>query len=303
MRGLLVASGLALALSASVPVVAAPSRAPETTQASFEASLHPQSGDISVSDARAVLHLGKDYYFLPADDAKRVLTQVWGNPPDSVSDVLGLILPAGKTAFDNVWGAVVTFEDTGHVSDADAGSQDYAAVLKNAQDGAEASNAARREAGYPAVHLVGWAQPPSYDGTHHALIWARNLAFDGGKVNSLNYDVRTLGRTGALSLNMVSDMNSLPKVRTAAKTLSERVAFVPGATYADYDASIDKTAEYGLAGLVAAGVGAAAVKKLGLLAIILAFGKKFFVLVIAAVAAGGRYLFGRIGKPKDPDLI
>ena len=67
---------------------------------------------------------------------------------------------------------------------------------------------------------------------------------------------------------------------------SRRAAeFQPGSRYADYQAGTDKEAEYGLAGLVAAGAGIAVAKKVGLIGIILAFGKKF-LFVILAVAAG-----------------
>ncbi|URW75501.1 DUF2167 domain-containing protein [Sphingomonas donggukensis] len=287
----------------TAPAVAVPTAAEQAAQfAAFEKSLHPQSGDVAIPAASAVLRLGKDYYFLPAEDAKRVLTQVWGNPPDGVADVLGMVLPAGKTAFDNVWGAVVTYEDTGYVSDADAADQDYDEVLKQSRDAAEETSAARRKEGYAGVRLVGWAQPPAYDARSHALIWARDLKFDGSKVDSLNYDVRLLGRRGVLSLNMVSDMAHLPEVKAAAEQFGRTAAFTPGSRYADFDSSTDKKAEFGLAGLVAAGVGVAAAKKLGLLAILLGFGKKFIILLVlagGAILRWGRRLFGRNEEPAD----
>jgi uncharacterized membrane-anchored protein len=70
---------------------------------------------------------------------------------------------------------VITYEDTGHVADTDAQSQDYGTVLKGMQEGSESQNAERKQAGFPAMHLVGWAQPPSYDAGNHSLIWAREL--------------------------------------------------------------------------------------------------------------------------------
>lgn len=308
MRGIKLAASVLALTMATVPAGAADeATANAASEAAaikrFEASLKPQSGDVTIPAAKAVLHLGKDYYFLPADDAKRVLTQAWGNPPESVTDVLGMVLPVGKTAFDNVWGAVVTYEDTGYVSDKDAATQDYAQVLSDAREGAEAGNEERRKDGYPAIHLKGWAQPPSYDKSTHALIWARDIAFEGSNVDTLNYDVRLLGRKGVLSLNMVSDMKHLGEVRAAAQQFGRTAAFQPGATYAEYDSSVDKTAEYGLAGLVAAGVGVAAVKKLGLLAILLAFGKKLIILVVVGAAAAWRFARGIFGRKQDADTI
>lgn len=271
----------------------------------FEQGLHKQTGDVVIAPAKATLHLGDRYYFLPADDAKKVLTQVWGNPADAVSDVLGLVLPKGTTASDNVWGAVVTYDDTGYVSDKDASEQDYDQVLSDMRDAAKERNEERKKQGFSEVQIVGWAQPPSYDAQDHSLVWARQLKFEGSKgPDSLNYDVRLLGRRGVLSLNMVSDMAHLPEVRAAAADFGRAASFDRGETYADYDASTDKTAEYGLAGLVAAGVGVAAAKKLGLLAIILGFGKKFLVLIVAggmAVMRWGRKLFGRKEAEADTE--
>jgi uncharacterized membrane-anchored protein len=89
---------------------------------------------------------------------------------------------------------------------------------------------------------------------------------------------------------------------------------VPGQTYADFHKGQDKMAEYGVAGLIAAGVGAAAAKKLGLLAILLVFLKKGAVVLVAAfggVAAWFRKTFlgkkdvgaNRPPPPGGPDLI
>ena len=95
------------------------------------AQLHPVSGDVAVPGADAVLHLGKDYYFLDFAEAKLVLTDGWGNPKDAVDGVLGLVFPMGKTFVDDTWGAVLTFEPSGYVPDDDAKSADYA---KNSRD-------------------------------------------------------------------------------------------------------------------------------------------------------------------------
>lgn len=265
-----------------VAAAKAPAIPPELI--ALEKSLHPQTGEVRIPAAKAVLHLGDNYYFLPADEAKRVLTEVWQNPPEAVSNVLGMVLEKDSTIFDNVWGAVITYNPSGYVSDADAASQDYGEVLRSMQEGEAAENAQRKAAGYPTMSLVGWAQPPSYDQASHSLIWAREFANEGDKIHGLNYDVRLLGRHGVLSLNMVSSIEALANVRTAAQAFGRAVTFEAGATYADYNASTDHTAEYGLAGLVAGGTAVAVAQKVGLFAILLKFGK--FIL-IGLVAFGG----------------
>ena len=268
-------------------------------------SLHPQSGDVTVAAANATLHLGNQYYFLSAEDAKRVLVDGWGNPADAVTDVLGMVFPLGKTFVDDTWGAVLTYSPDGYVTDDDAKSADYDEILRASQSGEADENAERKSAGLPTVHLVGWAQPPSYDQEHQALIWAREIQFGDQAENVLNYDIRTLGRRGILSMNMVSSMSKLIEVRAAATDLQQIAGFNAGARYADYQAG-DATAGYGLAGLVAAGLGAAAAKKLGLLAIVVLFAKKFAVMLIALLAGVGawvrRAFFGGKSEESARDL-
>jgi uncharacterized membrane-anchored protein len=260
---------------------------------------HPQFGDVKVAGPDVTLHLSRRYYFLGAAEAKQVLKE-WGNPPEQAEGVLGIVFPAGKTFVDETWGAVITFEASGYVSDKDADKADYAKMVRDEQAAEGEENEARKKNGFPSIHLVGWAQPPSYDKAAHALIWARDLQFAGETPDTLNYDVRVLGRRGVLSVNMVSTMPQLTTVRADAAALAGDITFDPGGAYSDFQAGRDKTAEYGVAGLVAAGLGLAAAQKLGLLAAILLFAKKGIVLIVAgfaAVTAWARRMFGR-GKAK-----
>lgn len=299
-----VALGVALALT--VPAGAQNESTPAAAKIpaemlQFEKSLHKQTGDVSIPAAHAVLHLGDNYYFLPADEAKTVLTKVWGNPPDAVSNTLGIVFEKNTTIFDNVWGAVVTYQDTGYVPDKDAATQDYSKVLDQLREGEAEDNAQRQKNNYPTMHLAGWAQAPSYDPAAHSLIWARDLQVSDSKVDALNYDVRLLGRKGVLSLNMLSGMDHLAEVRAAAANFGKAASFESGSAYADYDKSVDKTAEYGLAGLVAAGAGIVVAKKLGLLAILLGF-KKFILIGMVAIGAAMRRWYGKIFRRNRDDL-
>lgn len=289
----------------SVPAEAqVPSVTPEATLAQAKTllrNLHPQTGDVAVPGTEATLRLGEAYYFLPAEEARKVLVDVWGNPPEAAIGVLGLIFPTGKTFLDDSWGAVVTVEASGYVSDEDAGSADYDALLTNMQSGESERNAERTGMGYPAQHLVGWAERPTYDAANHSMVWARNIRFVGQADNVLNYDVRLLGRRGVLSLNMVTSMSKLEETRTAARRLSRAATFDGGARYADYRPGTDSKADYGVAGLVAVGVGAAAAKKLGLLAIVLGIGKKFFFLILLALAGLGARVKSFFSRKKVGD--
>lgn len=264
------------------------------------ASLRPVSGDVQPSGSNATLSLRTSYYYLNADDAKRVLTQAWRNPPDSVSGVLGMVFPQGTNFTNAPWAAVVTYVPSGFVSDVDAKTTDYGKLLEQLRSGEDQENQERAKQNLPQMHLVGWAQQPSYDPVRHSLVWARDIKVAGESDDTLNYDVRELGRKGVLSLNIVSQMSMLPTVRTAAQSLAGVASFQSGGGYTDYKDGVDKKAAYGVAGLIAAGAGVALAQKFGLLALLILGLKKFAVVIIAGAAglfARFRNMFGGKKKP------
>lgn len=293
---LLAASPIALtAAFASPPASASPQQA-EAHIRQVAAALSPEHGRVPIGEAHATLNLGDQYDYYGRDDARKILVDIWGNPPDAVSNVLGLVMPAGRSPLSDAWGAVITYEASGYVSDDDANSTDYAELLQQIQDGEADRNAERASAGYPAMHLVGWAETPTYSASNHSMIWAQNLHSAGDQANSLNYDVRLLGRSGVLSLNLVSTMNKLPEVKAAAAQFVTHAAFDRGATYADFNEATDEVAEYGVGGLVAAGVGLGIAKKLGFLAILAKFGKVIFIGAIALFVAFRNKVMGLFGR-------
>ncbi|KRA72763.1 hypothetical protein ASD78_14115 [Lysobacter sp. Root667] len=259
-------------------------------------SLQYSEGKVAVAQAQAHLNLGKEFRYLGAADARKVLEQLWGNPPDA--DVLGMVVPRGGDLLDDKgWAVVVTYADEGYVSDEDAAKIDYSEMLQEMKDSTKESNAERREAGYGGIDLIGWAEPPRYDAAAKKLYWAKELAFEGSENHTLNYDIRVLGRRGYLSLNAVAGMGEIGQVRAGMQQLLPAVEFDQGARYADYDSSSDKTAAYGLAALVGGGIAAKAglFGKIGVL--LLGLKKLLIPLVLVIGAFFGKVLnFFRRGK-------
>lgn len=263
----------------------------------FVQSLQFRSGEIAVPQAQAHFRLGSEFRYLDKPDARRVLEEFWGNPPDD--DVLGLVVPAA-TPLDSEqsWAVVVTYSDEGYVTDEDAAKIDYAKLLAELKQGTEEENAERKKAGYETVDLVGWAVPPRYDGDAKKMYWAKELAFEGSEQHTLNYDIRVLGRRGYLSLNAVSGMGELDTVRAGMQQLLPMTEFDDGARYADYDADTDKLAGYGIATLIGGGIAAKAglFAKLGALLLGL---KKLLIPLVLVVLAFGKKLLGLFGRGKN----
>lgn len=287
--------GLVIALGMGVAVAPAPAQ--DGNAEDLLKQLHFQAGDIAVPSAHARFHLDDKYQYLQQADARRVLEDMWGNPPDE--SVLGLIVPKQPGLLeDGSWAVVVTYSDDGYVSDEDAAKIDYSELLQQLQEETRDSNAARKEAGYGTVDLAGWAETPRYDAASKKLYWAKDLAFNGEAEHTLNYDIRVLGRHGYLSLNAVAGMSDLPAVRTGMQELLPMAEFDAGSRYADFNESTDKTAAYGVAALIGGGLAAKAglFAKLGLV-----LAKFWKLLLIGGVAAASvvRKLFSK----KQPTTV
>jgi uncharacterized membrane-anchored protein len=260
-------------------------------------SLHYQQGQIKIKDGLATFNVPTNFNYLDAQDAKTVLVKLWGNPPSQVEDTLGLLMPSNLTPLDpNCWAVIISYANDGYVKDDDAGKINYDDLMKKMQADIHANNKARTDKGYPAMELVGWATPPHYDAATHKLYWAKELKIDGAGENTLNYDVRILGRHGVLVLTAIAGMTQLPEIEKQTPGILSMVNFDQGNRYADFDPKVDKVATYGIAALVAGGIAA----KLGffklLLAAILA-AKKFVIIAFVAIAAWFRKIFGREKTP------
>ena len=276
-----------------------PARAPslESLQ-TLAASLHYQQGKIPLKSGLATITLPDNFRYLSPDDTDIVLHKMWGNPQGPKT--LGMIVPSEQSILDpRAWAVVVTYSDDGYIKDSDAGKIDYTKLLKEMQEGTREASKEREKAGYPSIELVGWAKPPHYDQETHKMYWAKEIKFGGTRNNTLNYNIRVLGRGGVLVLNAVAPMSSLPDIEEQVPALVTMTEFDSGKRYADFNGSTDKVAAYGLAALVAGGIAAKAglfkVLWLGLLAL-----KKFVIIGFIALAGFIKKLFNRNQPPPAP---
>ena len=262
----------------------------------FLASLSFQKGAITLPGGAASLDLPEGFHYLSPEDTESVLVTAWGNPPGN--ETFGMIVKGPDDVLaDDSWAVVVGYEEDGYVSDEDADSIDYDELLASMQESSRESNAARIEAGYDEVELVGWAATPRYDKAANKLYWAKELRFGDIPVNTLNYNVRILGRQGVLVLNLVATTSQLEEIERVIPIVLEMTNFNPGHRYSDFDPSVDQVAAYGLAALVAGNVASKVglFAKLGVLLVVL---KKFWIFI--AIAIGGLVArWFRRGKTKE----
>lgn len=262
-----------------------------------EMGLNTQRGVIVLPGGLAQLNLPPELEYLDAQQTKKVVEDLWGNPPGATYH--GMIVRSARDVVDpNCIAAIIQYEDAGYISDKDAAAIDFNELLKSMQEGEKEINKERKAQGFPGIHLVGWAEPPHYDKATNKVFWAKEIAFDGESERTLNYCIRALGRQGVLELNFVGSVKQLPAVRELAPKVLEAVSFTPGNQYADFNPNTDKVAGYGIAALVAGGVAAKAGLFKFLLVGILA-AKKFVIIGLIALAAIISKLFAWRKKAAD----
>lgn len=287
---------LPLQLLAGNPVT--PEDSLRQIQEQIEKSFTYQTGKVTLGENLATLQVPAGYRYLSAKQSQYVLTQLWGNPPDS--STLGLLFPANLGPFDEATYAIdISYAEDGYIDDDDAKDLKYDEMLEEMQQDTRDGNPARVQEGYAAVELVGWASAPFYDAETHKLHWAKELRFAENEKNTLNYNIRILGRQGYLMLNVIGDMDILPTVKKDIPQVLAAVDFTDGNRYSDFNPSIDKVAAYGVGGLIAGKL----LAKAGFFVLFLKFWKVIAGVFIAAFYYLRKIFTGKKSKTVEPEPV
>jgi uncharacterized membrane-anchored protein len=267
---------------------------PDSTRAQFD-SLTYQTGKVMINDGMAELNVPKGFKYLDGKQSEYVISSLWGNPPSSS---LGMLFPAyANQYYPSTWAITFTYSDEGHIKDDDAKDIKYDELLKNMQDETNENNKLRIKEGYPSIALLGWASAPFYDAKSKKLHWAKRLKFDSEETETLNYNIRILGRKGVLVLNAIGDMSDLSKIKTEINPILASIEFTKGNRYEDFDESIDKLAAYGIGGLITGGI----LAKTGLFAKIGLIIAKFAKVIFIGIAGAGGAIYKWFTSKKKED--
>jgi uncharacterized membrane-anchored protein len=219
-------------------------------------------------------------------DGTRTLMKLMGNLVGTQE--VGSVYPGSLD-----WFAVFEFDPSGYVKDDEKSNLDADAILESKRETNKAGNEERKRLGLPTMELLGWDVKPHYDDATHNLEWSLRLKSEKAKGETLNYEVRLLGRKGVMQVALVADPATMPTALPPFRRLLADHAFVAGEDYGSYRAG-DKVAEYGLAALVTGGAVAIAAKT-GLLAKLW----KFIVFGVLAVVGWIKRSFSA-RKPAAP---
>jgi len=254
---------------------------------SINNSVSYQKGIVELQGSVAKLTIPEGYKFLDVEQSKRVLSDIWGNPP---SETLGMLFPESSEILgeDFVYAVEISYLEDGYIDDEDAKDIDYDDLLVEMKEDTSVENEERVKLGYESIEFVGWASEPFYDDLNKKLHWAKELKFSDTDVNTLNYSIRVLGRKGYLNLNVIADMPALPLVKTDVNEILSSVEFNEGYRYAEFNPDIDEVAAYGIGGLIAGKV----LAKVGFFAVILKFWKFIAIGAVALFAGFKKRIFG-----------
>ena len=191
---------------------------------------------------------------------------------------------------------IFSFFKTGHVRDDDWSDLDKDLLLEGITESTEEANGKRIKNGIEPLHIIGWAQEPTYDKLLRVAYWAIK-ATEGGGMITINAVALKLGRRGHSELRWVGPSDKFDPSKGWLIEATNNYQFDKGHRYADFSTG-DTIAAVGIASLVAATAGSKGGKGVaaGLLAALLLFAKKLWWVVIAAIAAvfaGIKRLFRR----------
>ena len=261
----------ALALLVASPVFAQPNAQDAFLGLGWQnGPLHGDLGGIAAIDVPA------GYQFVGSRSAQKFM-ELTHNPSDG--DEVGVLLHSDRPH----WFVVFSFRPEGYVKDDDR-KLDADAILKSIRKGTEDANSIRAKRGWSPMEILGWQEAPYYDSHTNNHTWSIRGQSDGGEV--INHSTRLLGRRGVMHVDLVLGPQAVDEALPKFNDLVQGFAFNPGGRYAEFTHG-DKVAEYGLAGLIVGGTGAALIKT-GLL-------QKFWKLIVVgflALVSAIRRMFG-----------
>lgn len=258
---------------------------------------------IILGDKLATVNLPPNFIFVEEAQAKEFL-KAQGSGGEGV---LGIIAPPKDSTED--YFVVCRFEDVGYVNDDDADKLNANDILNSYKEGTKEQNEERQELNLPPIYVGGWAESPHYDKKDHHVIWGIQIKDEDSEsapVAGINYNTRILGRRGVLSMNLVTGPETLERDKKNVAILLANTKFNQGHTYAEYIPGKDKSAGYGIAGLVLGGGAMAAAAKFGVfgalwkwaLGIILV-AKKFIIVILVAIGGIIAKFFGKKDSRSD----
>lgn len=256
-------------------------------------SISGQTGVVRLPFAHCALNVPDGFVFLDSQSTKHLLVDYWDNPQERLDGVLGTMVKADAGIFYNVETAyVVSYDNCGYVSDEDAASIDYNALLKEMQDGVKEEN--KNNPSGQKWELLGWGWQPTYDNQKKVLAWSKHYRIDGEN-DVINYDVRVLGKAGFVVITAVASPEAKGQLMADNAAIINSIMYDSGYKYSDFNPDTDHVAEWTIGGLIAGKV----LAKAGIWAVLAKFSKLIIIAIIGFFATIRKKIARWLGFGKD----
>jgi uncharacterized membrane-anchored protein len=159
------------------------------------------------------------------------------------------------------------------------------------------ANKLREAKGFPTLTTTGWRSKPQLNQDTHTISWSIN-ATDSSGGHVVNSVALKLGRYGFEKIVWIVDPAQIVNRDDLLAAINNH-EFDAGSRYTDYVAGTDRSAEYGVAGLVAGALGVKVLNALGVGAIILGL-KKFAFLLLFPIIYLWRNFMGLFRRKSGP---
>lgn len=273
----------AVFLGAAAPVLATGSHSSDDLREVRQ--LHWQGGVLHLDTSHVTVSQPPRMIMVRGSDAAK-FDRITNGSADTNIEAVSIDTKSGDTVY-------FQYVDSGYVKADDWTSINTGQMLQGIKDNTEQANAERQSHGMSPLHVTGWLEKPTYDKATDTVRWSLNASSSGREI--FNAVALILGRHGYQELTWVGDSS---EYRSRGGLLDQMILadhFDKGSRYQDY-ANGDKIAEVGLAALVGTVAGATLAKTgffVGLLLVL----KKFFILIIAAIIGGFRWLKSKLAGP------
>jgi uncharacterized membrane-anchored protein len=261
-------SSLLVILTLIAMLFSSPSNSQTNPISELDWEYGPTTGHIG---SKATINVPNEYVFLGSKDTVKLMEMM-----ENISSGNEYVFAPD----DLRWFAVFEFDPVGYVKDNETLDPDF--LLDSMVEGTNQGNIERRKRGWGTMTVMGWRFPPRYDDQANLLEWAFLAKQDSDNSEVINYNTRLLGRTGVMSVVLVTDPSMLDSSVMELKRTFNGYSFVSGEKYSEYKKG-DRVAEFGLAALIVGGAAAVATKK-GFWAILAGFlGAAWKFLAVAVV--------------------
>ena len=235
------------------------------------------SPQINIPNSKASINL-KDFYYVDILENYRQVQQLmyWSNGIEypRTTHYLDIYL----TDRDSYVVNVEKFIGDGYIKGDDWSQVDPEEFLEQLKSASVENNKERMKNGYNTVQDIRWHIKPEFNKDLGYVYYSLIVVFDDGN-ETYNSTAMVLGREGYTDLTFVFKESIAHLMPNEIDKVVQSFDYNSGVQYSDFKAG-DKIAAYGVGALVAGSLGIKGLAKTGGLAVIAAFAKKLWFIIL-----------------------